>query len=205
MTGLSQHPRLTTRSGITSVARDLLLPRARLIASLALLLTALASGGQAAYMTAKAQLAQGLLLRAWDQSQASGEPVKPWPWADTHPVALLEIPRLNIRQVVLDSHSGEAMAFGPGLVSVEGSHVLGGHRDSHLAFAQRLEPDDLIRLTTADGQVWPYRVGNLQIVDSRQTPDYRPPADSLSLITCYPFDALTPGGPLRYVVTALSV
>ena len=24
----------------------------------------------------------------------------------------------------------------------------------------------------------------------------------LSLVTCYPFDAVAPGGPLRYVVTA---
>ena len=30
-------------------------------------------------------------------------------------------------------------------------------------------------------------------------------AVSLVLLTCYPFDALTPGGPLRYVVTAEAV
>jgi sortase A len=24
----------------------------------------------------------------------------------------------------------------------------------------------------------------------------------LTLVTCYPFDALVPGGPLRYIVTA---
>lgn len=28
--------------------------------------------------------------------------------------------------------------------------------------------------------------------------------DRLTLITCYPFDAIVPGGPLRYVVTAIS-
>jgi hypothetical protein len=32
---------------------------------------------------------------------------------------------------------------------------------------------------------------------------YVPASDSLTLVTCHPFDAAFPGGPLRYVVTAL--
>ena len=33
----------------------------------------------------------------------------------------------------------------------------------------------------------------------------QPAVHRLSLVTCYPFDSLTAGGPLRYVVTALPV
>jgi sortase A len=29
-------------------------------------------------------------------------------------------------------------------------------------------------------------------------------APMLTLVTCYPFDAIVPGGPLRYVVTAVA-
>ena len=32
----------------------------------------------------------------------------------------------------------------------------------------------------------------------------RSDAPMLTLVTCYPFDAVVPGGPLRYVVTALA-
>ena len=38
----------------------------------------------------KALLAQTLLQRAWAQTQVRGESVKPWPWADTWPVARLQ-------------------------------------------------------------------------------------------------------------------
>ncbi|HEY5603643.1 MAG TPA: sortase, partial [Gammaproteobacteria bacterium] len=49
-----------------------------------------------------------------------------------------------------------------------------------------------------------YTVSNLQVVDSRnaQIPvDYDNAA--LTLVTCYPFNTLTPGGPLRFVVVAV--
>ncbi len=42
-----------------------------------------------------------------------------------------------------------------------------------------------------------------EVIDARHArlaPD--PGRPVLSLVTCYPFDAVAPGGPLRYVVTA---
>jgi sortase A len=176
--------------------------RIRLGCSLLLLTTAVAYAGQATYMSAKAQLAQVLLLTAWERSQHSGEPNRPWPWADTHPVALLEIPRLGIRQVVLDGHSGEALAFGPGLVVVEDSFVLGGHRDSHLSFLRNLAPGDELQFTSVADAPLRFRIAHLEIVDTTLTPDYTPPRNSLTLITCYPFDAVVAGGPLRLIAVA---
>ena len=41
------------------------------------------------WIHAKAVLAQILLERAWQQTRDGGERVRPWPWADTWPVARL--------------------------------------------------------------------------------------------------------------------
>ena len=46
----------------------------------------------AAYVHAKAWLGQQLLLDAWPRSGTLSGAVKPWPWADTHPVARLVVP-----------------------------------------------------------------------------------------------------------------
>jgi sortase A len=47
-------------------------------------------------------------------------------------------------------------------------------------------------------------VEEVALVDSRTAViRVEPGATALVLITCYPFDALAAGGPLRYVVTAL--
>ena len=65
----------------------------------ALLMTAAVLGLQAAWLPAKAALAQGLLETSWRQSLADGGAHRPWPWADTHAVAKLAAPRLGISQV----------------------------------------------------------------------------------------------------------
>jgi sortase A len=48
-----------------------------------------------------------------------------------------------------------------------------------------------------------YRIDDLSVADSR-TARLRAAGSgrALVLVTCWPFGALTPGGPLRYVVTA---
>jgi sortase A len=38
--------------------------------------------------------------------------------------------------------------------------------------------------------------------DREPLPFNREEGDSLQLVTCYPFDSLRPGGPMRYVVSA---
>ncbi len=42
------------------------------------------------------------------------------------------------------------------------------------------------------------------MVDEHDASVLRPaPGDVLTLVTCYPFDAVVPGGPLRFVVRAV--
>jgi sortase A len=162
---------------------------------------------------ARAALAPLLVERAWAATLArGGSPHKPWPWADTWPVARLQVPRLAIDQLVLTGATGNTLAFGPGLDAAgvapgrEGTAILAGHRDTHFRFLENLRAPMRLLLQLPDGRRLRYRVVGAGVVDSRrQTPAglSAGPA-SLMLVTCYPFDALRPGGPLRYVVRAVA-
>lgn len=183
--------------------------RTRLFAALAVLTAGAAFLGQGAWIFAKAQVAQVLLVRAWEATLAGERGVKPWPWADTWPVARLTVPRLGVEEIVLAGGNGEAMAFGPGHLGTSaapgsaGNVALAGHRDTHFRFLRDLQPGDEIVLEAADRRSSRYQVIATAVVDFR---DRRPLAASLeptlTLITCYPFDGLVPGGPQRYVVRA---
>jgi sortase A len=164
----------------------------------------------ALWIPVKAELAQHLLERAWLRTLAGEPDAKPWPWADTRAVAILEVPRLGLREIVLEGSSGRNLAFGPTLVNTgrideSFDRVLSGHRDTHFSFLKKLQTGDLLRLRTPQG-TRDYRVRWQQAVDSRrQSLVIDASVERLTLLTCYPFDAPLPGGPLRWVVTALPV
>jgi sortase A len=160
------------------------------------------------WIPVKAELAQHLLERSWLRTLAGEPDAKPWPWADTRAVAILEVPRLGLREIVLEGSSGRNLAFGPTLVNTSqldesADRILSGHRDTHFSFLKELQTGDLLRLHTTT-QTRDYRVSWLEAVDSRQQQlviDKN--IERLTLLTCYPFDAATSGGPLRWVVTAV--
>lgn len=178
---------------------------------LCLLLLGIQQLSSAALIQAKARLAPLLIEKAWEQTLRSGAPaVKPWPWADTWPVGRLRVEALDVDLLVLEGDSGNALAFGPGraLPSAElgsgGTAVIGGHRDTHFAFLQQLRKGHLLQLQLASGESLEYQVQALRIVDASQASlPVNTAVEALLLITCYPFDALQAGGPLRYVVTVL--
>ncbi|MDE0952727.1 MAG: class GN sortase [Halioglobus sp.] len=178
---------------------------------LCLLLLGIQQLSSAALIQAKARLAPLLIEKAWEQTLRSGAPaVKPWPWADTWPVGRLRVEALDVDLLVLEGDSGNALAFGPGraLPSAElgsgGTAVIGGHRDTHFAFLQQLRKGHLLQLQLASGESLEYQVQALRIVDASQVQlPVNTAVEALLLITCYPFDALRAGGPLRYVVTVL--
>lgn len=174
----------------------------RFVLAAVLILITCAASSKAIYMSGKAWLAQILLVDAWHENMKSKEINKPWPWADIYPVALLEVPRLKIQQVVLNDHSGEAMAFGPGMISTEDGIVLAGHRDSHFEYLQELKTDDKLILNSRDGVESHYRVMEKRIINTKTIKEIRPRDNMLVLTTCYPFNASQAGGPLRYLVIA---
>jgi sortase A len=167
--------------------------------------------GRGAWIQAKAWLAQGLIAHAWSQTLDGDRGVKPWRWADTWPVAKLSAPRLSLERYVLSGADGAAMPFGPGhmhgtaLPGAPGNSVLGGHRDTHFAFMRRLRPGDDLIVERPDGVRVSFRVATTYILDRQDTWVAKQDGPTrLTLVTCYPFDALGADGPLRYVVIALA-
>ncbi|WP_281492403.1 class GN sortase [Arenimonas composti] len=161
----------------------------------------------AGWMPAKAALAQHLLGEAWEQARGDGGAHRPWPWADTHPVARLSAPRLGRSQIVLAGDAGRPLAFGPGWAEASaapgttGTTVISGHRDSHFEWLRELQHGDVVELEAASG-ISRWTVAGSEVVDSRTTRlDVTAAADRLVLVTCWPFDAVAAGGPMRYVVT----
>lgn len=165
--------------------------------------------GDGSWIYAKARLAQFLLQRAWSRTLAGEASVKPWPWADTWPVARLTVPSKSIDLIVLNGAYGRTLAFGPGYAESSafpatlGTTILTGHRDTHFRFMRKLEVGDELILHAPKGRVARYRVRD-RYVASEADARIALQADqvTLVLVTCYPFDSLIPGGPLRYVVTA---
>ncbi|GFE91727.1 class GN sortase [Steroidobacter agaridevorans] len=177
-----------------------------IVAVAALGLWQVASG---AYIHAKAWLAQELIASAWTRTLEGEREVKPWPWADTWPIARLQMIDKDVDLYVLADASGRSLAFGPGYVNGtaaigDGNTVLAGHRDTHFAFLRDLQPGDEFAIQTADGRERRFQLNETHVIDSRhQRLQFDENVDAtITLLTCYPFDAITPGGPLRYVAVA---
>jgi sortase A len=179
-----------------------------------LLLAGFQQLGSAGWIKAKAHFAQFLIANAWQEMMASNGAIqKPWPWADTWPVARLEVPRHRVDLFVLAGASGNSLAFGPGHETASASPgqrgvtVIGGHRDTHFEFLKHVKPNTLLSLQLPSGERKAYQVNTVRVVDTDKEPsvNLNSEVNELLLITCYPFDALRAGGPLRYVVTARPV
>lgn len=183
----------------------------RFITTFAFALAGLVLLGQGGYIHAKALLAQVLLQRAFDETIASGHPTKPWSWADTWPVARIEVKRIGASAIVLAGSSGQALAFGPGHVELtpdageRGVAVYAAHRDTHFRFLRDVAIGDEIDVTRSDGRTFRYRADATSVVRFDQS-GIDPLADGYALVlsTCWPFDALTPG-PQRYLLHAIMI
>ncbi|MEE7450889.1 class GN sortase [Methylobacterium radiotolerans] len=163
--------------------------------ALAALLTLAGIGlaAQAAWIPAKAALAQVLLERAFARALAEGRPARPWPWADTS-------------FVVLRGGSGQALAFGPGRLDgtpeagAPGTAVIAAHRDTQFAVLGQLGPGDPVAVTGLDGRTLHFRVTGTRVARwDASGIDPQAPGRHLDLVTCWPLDAMR-AGPLRLIV-----
>lgn len=177
--------------------------------AVALLTAGLLLAGSGGWIHAKAHLAQWLMQGAWQATLAGFGPVRPWPWADGHPVGRIRARGGAVNLLVLSGSSGRNLAFAPGHVAgtalpgTAGYTVVGGHRDTHFAFLAGLVAGDRLEVQGRDGRWRVYRVERTEVADIRR--DRLPlagPPGTLLLVTCWPFAAVLPGGPLRYLVEA---
>ena len=162
-----------------------------------------------AYIPAKAVLAQYLINDAWNDSIRTGEIHKPWEWADMYPVMKLSSKKHNKDLIVLSGDKGNSLAFAPGYninsykPNRGGTTVISGHRDTHFRFLKEVSINDVFELTDRNNITASYTVSDIAIIDStEQGISIHSNEEEVKLVTCYPFDAIIAGGPLRYVVTA---
>jgi len=170
----------------------------------------------AGWLPAKGWLSQQLISYSWHQTVDLKQESKPWPWADTYPIAKLSFKRLNKNIVVLNGSDPTTLAFSAGAIApfnqVKSTQpfVVAGHQDSHFSFLEGVIMNDIISLADKDGQSQLYQVEAIDIVDA-STGELPVLADDskLVLITCYPFinasNIVSNAGNVsneRYVITA---
>ncbi|WP_421779333.1 class GN sortase [Kiloniella litopenaei] len=174
---------------------------------LALFITGFTLAGDGLYIKLKAVLAQHLLQQAWQETLTTQTPKKAWSWADTYPVAEISLPNLAIEPVIaLRGSSGEALAFAPGHLEntaqpgQQGTAVYAAHRDTHFTFLEKIKATDIIKVKDPQGRDHFYRVDNIRIAKWDQSGiTNQNSSKRIALVTCWPFNAQTPG-PLRYIV-----
>ena len=175
--------------------------------SLVLIAVLTYSCGNSLRIATKAMLAQWLIAHSWQQGQAS----KPWPWADTYPIAKLDYPKSDTSHYVLAGTDGASLAFGPGWQPASapiglGTSLIAGHNDTHFRFLKDVQHHDEFVITTLDGSEHRYSVVATQIVNTNNHElmvDIS--QDRLLLTTCYPFDSVGNNTPYRWVVEAVRV
>jgi sortase A len=180
----------------------------RTLSALAILVAGALIAAQALYIPAKAQVAQVLMSGAWERQLSTGDPARPWPWADFTPTARLVFPEQNRDVLALTDAAGESLAFGPTLMAASvqpgarGVAVFAAHRDTHFAFLRDVKAGDAVRVETADG-ARTFHVTHAEVVrwDQSGIAPHDGGAPRIALVTCWPLDAKTPG-PMRYVVWA---
>ena len=172
--------------------------------------------GHGLYMGAKAQLAQALLSKTWAHTLKTGKFTPPWSSLDAYPIAKIGFPYQKKSAIVLSTDSGQALAFGPGLVNDAqsgGSLVIAAHKNTHFKPLKTLQPGNIVTLETVTNKT-SYTVTDHAIIDTRsdnltlpalQTHQTTQRPQNLVLVTCYPFDNISFNGPLRYVVYAKAV
>jgi len=166
--------------------------------------------GNSIYMQAKAYLAQTLINQSWQEAMAAGDQIRPWPWSDTWPVSRIIMPQHQVDLIVLAGDDGRTLAFGPGarlsgpMPGEPGLSMISAHRDTYFQFLEQVNIGERFALQTAAGKMLRYRVSAIQIVESpRLELPVAHEESQIVLVTCYPFHALTSGGPQRYIVYAV--
>ena len=176
-------------------------------AALATVLAGVSLMADAAWIPAKAALAQLLLERAFTRAVAEGRPVRAWASADTEPVARLTLAGRSF--VVLRGGSGEALAFGPGHLDgtpepgEPGTAVIAAHRDTQFSVLGALKTGDPLSVTRRDGRTVGFRVTGARVAPwDASGIDPAAPGRRLALVTCWPLGGVSPG-PLRLIVEAV--
>ena len=177
--------------------------------SRAILLTAAAGMlGYCGWVLADTWIFQTQASREFDRLHlAPGPPPGPGPEAMSGLLGRMVIPRLGVSMIVAEG-TGEATLRragghirGTALPGRPGNIGIAGHRDTLFRPLRNIREDDLIMLTTLQGE-YRYRVVSTKIVSASDvdvlSSDGR---EILTLVTCHPFYFVGPA-PDRFIVRA---
>ena len=125
-------------------------------------------------------------------------------------VGRIEIPRLGIAAPVREGSEDETLRVavghieGTARIGAPGNAGLAAHRNTFFHPLRNVKIGDLVTVTTADG-VFSYRVKGTRVVEPTDVSVLEPtPAETLTLVTCYPFDWVGEA-PRRLIVSAARV
>jgi sortase A len=82
--------------------------------------------------------------------------------------------------------------------------VISSYRGIHFKMLKDTKVGDSISVVTTQGETVSYQVKTMEVVDS-SVASIKTEQSGQVLVTCYPFDVVIAGGPLRYVLTAEAV
>jgi sortase A len=122
-------------------------------------------------------------------------------------IGRMEISRLGLSAIIMEGTSTTTLRralghiSGTALPGQSGNVGISGHRDTFFRPLRKIEPNDVITLTTTRGQ-YRYRVVSTEIVDPADVAVLDPSEnETLTLVTCYPFYFVGPA-PNRFIVRA---
>lgn len=122
-------------------------------------------------------------------------------------IGRIAIPRLGVNVMVVEGAGASSLRHAAGHISgtalpgQPGNIAISAHRDTFFRPLRDIRKDDLIALTSLHGEDR-YRVVSTAIVDPSAVEVLAPTeTDSLTLVTCYPFNFLGPA-PQRFIVRA---
>ena len=122
-------------------------------------------------------------------------------------IGQLEIPRIQISVMVLEGSRPTILDVAAGhiegtaLPGTVGNVAIAAHRDTFFRSLREIRTNDIIHLTTAQGD-FRYSVGGIEVVEPSDIRVLRQTTEpELTLVTCYPFHYIG-AAPKRFVVHA---
>ncbi|MDA8440899.1 MAG: class D sortase [Peptococcaceae bacterium] len=136
--------------------------------------------------------------------------VKPKPVTISYPAPImgkLEIPHMGLDDIVLEGTSLNILAYGPGHLQGSafpgqpGNAIIVAHDDLDFHTLGVLQAGDLIYIKTLQGKTLTFKVEGSKIMGPKDVIALDTKKPTLTLGTCYPFNAYKTT-PYRYIVTA---
>jgi sortase A len=137
---------------------------------------------------------------------------KPAPLHEYDLIGRVEVPRLGLSAIVREGVDDSVLRTSVGhmpstaLPGAPGNVAIAAHRDTLFRKLRGVHKDDQISFQTADGRTIDYIVDSTKIVKPTDVSvlNSEPGQQSLTLITCYPFDYIG-SAPERFIVRARRV